>query len=106
MFYGYNNENIVIFDLSYGDTWRDHDDNLVVPWQAFDYAAMEKIKDGLFFNTKYESVMKYRLKPAHVIVFANGDPQRDRLAADRWDVRPLSKELEEFLTSSFFSDLI
>ena len=55
MFYGYNNENIVIFDLSFGDTYEGK-----VPWNRFDYSAMEKIKDGILFNSKYESGMKFR----------------------------------------------
>lgn len=99
MFYGYNNENIVIFDLSYGDTYEGQ-----VPWNRFDYSAMEKIKDGILFNSKYESGMKFRKEPCHVIVFANGMPDQSKLAQDRWDIRMLPAELES--TDCFFSKFL
>lgn len=102
MFYGYNNQNIVIFDLSFGDTYEDEYGIKKVPWNRFQYPAMEKIKDGLMFNTKYESTMKFRPEPCHVIIFANGMPDTDRLAADRWDIRELSVHTEEE-TDTFFS---
>lgn len=81
MFYAYKNENIVIFDLSRATVSEDGQ-----VWD-FDYEAMESIKDGLFFNTKYESGARYREEPAHVIVFANGWPLMDKLSLDRWDIR-------------------
>jgi len=81
MFYAYKNEKIVIFDLSRAATGEDGQ-----VWD-FDYEAMESIKDGLFFNTKYESGARYREEPAHVIVFANGWPLMDKLSLDRWDIR-------------------
>lgn len=96
MFYGYNNEDIVVFDLSFGDTYEQK-----VPWNRFDYSAMEKIKDGLYFNTKYDSGMRFRKEAAHVIVFANGLPDTTLLAEDRWDIRMLPEKLED--SEAFFA---
>jgi len=51
------------------------------------YKALEQIKDGMFFSTKYESGMiQLKHKPT-VIVFANVEPDYAALTADRWDVR-------------------
>lgn len=49
------------------------------------YQAMEEIKNGLFFTTKYESGMTI-FNPPHLIVFANFEPDTDSLSKDRWDV--------------------
>lgn len=47
------------------------------------YDAIESIKDGLFFNSKYECNM-YVYNPPHVLVFANFPPDYSKLSADRW----------------------
>lgn len=83
MFYAYANQNIVVYDLSRATC---SEEGLVY---GFDYEAMESIKDGLYFNTKYESGMRYRKEPAHVVVFANGYPIMDKLSLDRWDIRTI-----------------
>lgn len=49
------------------------------------YQALEEIKDGLFFNGKYEAKMCIFNSP-HVIVFANFPPDQSKLSADRWYV--------------------
>lgn len=72
MAYGYDDAPIVIFDLA--RTQEDHYKHL--------YAFAEKLKNGRFFNTKYESGMRL-FEPPHVIFFANFAAPRDAWSADR-----------------------
>ncbi len=50
-----------------------------------DYEAIEGIKDGLFFSSKYEGNMCV-YDPPHVLVFANQPPDMSKLSSDRWKV--------------------
>lgn len=67
------------------------------------YEALEAVKDGIFFNGKYESGMVIQNSP-HVIVFANFPPETSKLSNDRWRVVCLDEtpsitsgiEIEEF----------
>jgi len=65
------------------------DDLEIVIWdiprstRKVDYAAVEEIKNGLFFNTKYESKMCI-FNPPHIIIFSNIEPDVTELSADRW----------------------
>lgn len=52
------------------------------------YPVIEKLKDGMFTTTKYES-RTVRFNPVHVVVFANEGPIIDRLSADRWIIREI-----------------
>lgn len=55
-----------------------------------DYAALEEVKDGIFFNNKYEAKMV--IFPAvHVFVFANFAPNLHNLSLDRWTVHDLNQ---------------
>lgn len=87
MFYAYKNEPIVIFDLSRGKVNRETGQ---VHTYDFSYEGMESIKDGLYFNSKYEAGMRYRAHDCHIIVFSNGYPDMDALSMDRWDIRSCS----------------
>lgn len=49
------------------------------------YAAMEKIKNGFFMCSKYESKPILR-NPPHVICFANFLPDDKMLSKDRWKI--------------------
>lgn len=49
------------------------------------YQALEEVKNGIFFNTKYESGMCVFNTP-HVIVFSNFYPNEEMLSKDRWDI--------------------
>lgn len=51
-----------------------------ISWQG-----IEEIKNGIFFNTKYESSMVIMNCP-HVICFANFRPQTIKLSLDRWNI--------------------
>lgn len=57
------------------------------------YEALESIKDGIFYNAKYESGMVLFNNP-HVICFANFEPCRDKLSLDRWEIRMISMNEE------------
>lgn len=51
-----------------------------ISWQG-----IEEIKNGIFFNSKYESSMVVFDAP-HVICFANFKPMMSRLSKDRWNI--------------------
>lgn len=71
---------IVIFDIPRSKQSIIHGDNL--------YECIENIKDGRITVTKYKSEV-IRFKPPYVIVFANFEPEYERLSLDRWDIRKL-----------------
>lgn len=52
------------------------------------YQALEEVKDGIFFSSKYES-KQLVMNPPIMIVFANFSPDRMQLSADRWDVHEI-----------------
>lgn len=76
--YAYNGERIVIFDLS-----RSQEEHV-------NYEAMESIKNGIMFSTKYDSAMKI-YDPPHFVVFANFVPVYSKLSQDRWHVREITE---------------
>lgn len=49
------------------------------------YSVMEGLKNGFLFCAKYESCECF-FKPVKLVVFANFQPEREKLSADRWDV--------------------
>lgn len=79
MYYGYDGQRIVIMDLARS---RQNFHN---------YSGMEKIKDGIFYNTKYDSGMYMREYDCHMVVFSNWLPDQNQLSADRWDIRMLQE---------------
>ncbi len=74
-----NPPKVVVFDIP-----RSQGGNL-------EYQILEKVKDGCFLSTKYESVMCLT-NPPHVIVFANQAPVLGLLSEDRWKVKRLDFE--------------
>lgn len=52
------------------------------------YEAIESIKNGIFYNSKYESEMVVFNSP-HVICFANFAPETYKLSKDRWIVEQI-----------------
>lgn len=78
--YAYNYEKIVLFDYT-----RDHEEYV-------NYGVLEMFKDGMVVSSKYESTVKM-VNPPHVIVFANFEPDRSKMSADRWDVTNLSPSI-------------
>lgn len=58
------------------------------------YTALESIKNGNFFSPKYKSG-QITMNSPHVIVFANFEPEYDKMSKDRWkvyDIRDLMIE--------------
>lgn len=53
------------------------------------YQSIEDVKNGLFFNTKYESV-QFVDNIKHVIIFANMFPDESKLSKDRWVIKEIS----------------
>jgi hypothetical protein len=79
IFYAYNNQPIIVFDLPRDFQSED---------KKYIFDVMENFKNGRFFSGKYESQMKI-FKVPHVIVFANFRPtcgQMLLLSEDRWDI--------------------
>lgn len=53
------------------------------------YTGIEEIKNGMFFNTKYESEMCIFNRP-HIIIFTNEKPANaNNLSQDRWKFKDL-----------------
>lgn len=50
----------------------------------FSYTGIEDIKNGCFFTSKYESGMCMG-NPPHIIVFANIEPEYDKMTKDKWN---------------------
>lgn len=77
IFYGYQYEEVVFFDLAR------------MKQEYVQYDVMENFKNGQFYSTKYEcKVVKFAVP--HVVVFANFQPDRLMLSADRWDIRVIN----------------
>lgn len=49
------------------------------------YDFLEEMKDGMVFSAKYESHMKF-MKPPHVVVLMNQQPDMTKLSADRYEI--------------------
>ena len=68
--YGYTGQSVVVMDLA-----RDSHEYV-------NYGALEQLKNGLVYNTKYESGMRMFATP-HVLVFSNFEPDRSKISEDR-----------------------
>lgn len=69
------------------------------------YGAIEKIKNGCYMSSKYESSVILRNCP-HVIIFANFRPDIDKLSADRWDIREIDHVTKSFVAPFAQKELI
>ncbi len=56
--------------------------------QFVSYDAIESVKDGIFYSSKYESGMCMFNSP-HVIILANFEPNLEKLSKNRWVVECL-----------------
>lgn len=54
------------------------------------YGAIEKIKNGYYMCSKYESKPIIRNSP-HIIIFANFEPDTEKLSKDRWIITNIKK---------------
>jgi len=78
--YAYEGEETVVFDFSRSQEER------------INYEILETIKNGIMFNTKYTSGMKV-FKPPRVVVFANFEPDKSQLSADRWNIMFINENI-------------
>lgn len=60
------------------------------------YSALESIKDGMIFNSKYETGFKM-IQPLHCVVFANVMPDVGKLGKDRWKIYTIDEVKNELL---------
>lgn len=67
---------IVVFDIP-----RDNGNKV-------SYKSIESIKNGMIFNSKYETGYKL-FNPPHLIIFANLPPDETKLSSDRWKITKL-----------------
>ena len=85
--YAYDNEPIVLFDLSRTQEGKGDQRDRV------SYAAIEDIKNGIYFTPKFHSRMHTRKNPIHLFVFSNWLPDFNALSPDRWNIIRLDGEL-------------
>lgn len=90
--FAYNGQSIVVFDFSRTIMGR------------VNYEAIESIKNGIFFNSKYQSGMKIFDSP-HVICLANFEPDLTKLSSDRWHVKMIHNVAEEVCGSKWTTEL-
>lgn len=76
--HAYNNQNIIIFDFT-----REKEDHIC-------YSTIETLKNGLVFSSKYNSTTKVRPHNAHILIFANFEPDQSKLSQDRWRITRLT----------------
>lgn len=57
------------------------------------FSGIEEIKDMFFYSPKYEGCMVCGACP-HVVVFANHEPDYERMSSDRWNVICVDKEMD------------
>lgn len=53
------------------------------------YMAIEQVKNGYFYSTKYECAM-YTDNPKHIFIFSNHEPERHKMSEDRWVVKNIN----------------
>jgi len=55
------------------------------------YGALEKVKNGYYMCSKYESKPIVRNSP-HILCFANFEPDTTKLSADRWVIKQIGAQ--------------
>ena len=81
------NYEVAIFDLSRNPAEKDF----------HPYAFAEMLKNGQFSSGKYNGLMK-RFKPPKVVWFANQEPDREKLSADRYCVHRISERSDHVMS--------
>lgn len=69
---GYRGEPYIVIDIP--RSWK---------WSEQLYVAIESIKDGLVYDTRYTAKLK-NIRGVKVMVMTNNDPKLDKLSLDRW----------------------
>lgn len=71
---GYKGQEMITIDIP--RAWK---------WSEQLYTAVESLKDGLVFDTRYHSLTR-NIRGVKVAVFCNVLPKLDKLSVDRWDI--------------------
>lgn len=67
-------------------------------WTNSLYEAIETIKDGLVYDTRYSARMR-DIWGVKVLIMTNSKPKLDQLSKDRWTIiSPEGKKIEDFLS--------
>lgn len=61
--------------------------------ERINYSALEAVKDGMIFSSKYKSGVKVFNSPV-VVVFANYPPRKDSMSLDRWNVIEIGAQMK------------
>lgn len=77
VFFAYNGENIVIYDIP-----RESE-------QYLQYNQLEQFKDGLITSSKYESRTRFSIG-IKIVCFSNFKPDTTKLSEDRWKIMEIS----------------
>ena len=78
--YTYDYQPIVVFNFAKSKDMK-----------TVSYKALEALKDGCLFSTKYRPVTK-RFSPPHVVCFANKPPLESEMSSDRWIIVELGED--------------
>lgn len=84
LFCAYKNEKIVLLDVP-----------RAIRSDKINYDALEALKDGAIFSSKYHSTSKLT-SSVHVIVFSNHPPDLSMLSTDRLFIMDLAEDKPEF----------
>lgn len=66
---------------------------------SINYDAMEQLKNGHIFSTKFQCVDKVYPRP-HIIVFANWEPNIESMSKGRFDIREINNETKSFVQTA------
>lgn len=58
--------------------------------QYLSYTAIEEVKNGCFFSSKYESA-QFIMNSPHVVCFANEPPMTEKMSKDRWKITEIKR---------------
>lgn len=71
---GYDGEKYIIIDIPRAFKWTEEV-----------YTAIEMLKDGLIYDTRYHAKRR-NIRGVKIIVFTNTDPKLSKLSLDRWRI--------------------
>lgn len=83
---GYDGEPYIAIDIP--RSWK---------WSEQLYVAIESIKDGLVYDTRYTSKLR-NIRGVQIIVFCNEMPNVGKLSADRWLIHNVADEARASLS--------
>lgn len=67
------------------------------------YGGIESVKNGCFFSGKYESDMVIG-NPPHLFIFANFEPDYDKMSKDRWSVVEINEKVQDEVLDDLYGE--